>query len=155
MTPDSGDEEEPAPAAGDFNVVLGLPPHGSIGSGNVYIRDADARSNVIHNSPESEAYGFGAHAGPGSKAFGAFANAGGEPKLLPLLQQLVATLQEAGDGEGAASAAELMVQVQSSKPDAGVIARAWQVAKAAATVNGATTLALQVEPIVHSMLRAL
>ena len=97
---DKEDEKEPAPTAGDFNVVLGPPPHGSIGSGNVYIRDADAHGNVIHNSPESEAYGFGARASRGGKAFGAFANADGEPELLTLLQQIVAALQEAGNDRG-------------------------------------------------------
>ncbi len=149
------DEKEPVPTAGDFNVVLGPPPHGSIGSGNVYIRDTDAHGNVTHNSPESEAYGFGARASWGGKAFGAFANADGEPELLLLLQQLVAALQEAGNDEGAGAATQLMVEVQSSKPDAGVIGRTWGAAKAAATLNGATTLALRVEPLIHSLLQAL
>ena len=152
---DKEDGEEPAPTSGDFNVVVGPPPRGSIGSGNVYIRDADAHGNVIHNSPESEAYGFGARAGPSGKAFGAFANAGAQPELLPLLQQLVAALQKAGDGEGTTAVTQLMTEVQSSEPDAGIIKRTWDTVKAAATVNDATAVVLRVEPLIHSLLQAL
>lgn len=148
-------EQESTPTGGDYNVVLGPPPPGSIGSGNVYIRDADARGNVSHNSPESEAVGFAAHAGPGGKAFGAFASAGGESELVPLLQELVATLQGAGDEKGAETTAELIAEALSANPDANIIGRTWGVAKAAATLNGATALALKVEPLIHSLLNAL
>jgi hypothetical protein len=48
-----------------------------------------------------------------------------------------------------------MVEVQSSKPDTGIIRRTWDAAKAAATLNGATTLALRVEPLIRSLLHAL
>lgn len=150
--PDEPEEPDEPPTAGDYNVVLGPPPPGSIGSGNVYVRDADARGNVMHNGPEAEAIGFGAQAGPGGKSIGAFSGATGETELIPLLRDLVAALQTAGDGDGAAAATDLVRQVQSRQPNAGAIARAWEIANGAATLNGLTTLALRIEPLIHALL---
>lgn len=131
-------------------VVMGnVSPDTEVGDGSVVVGPTDANGNTIINQPM--AVGRNAQAGPQSIAIGAGANAGAGFNLAAALHEIEAIARQNNDTGVLSELAKVMSEFSKPRPDKSIILKAWEVVKAAGSLNGAHALLAKITAAIAAL----
>lgn len=135
---------------GKDTVVIGnVSPNTEVGDGSVVIGPTDANGNTIINQPM--AIGRNAQAGPQSIAIGAGANAGAGFNLAAALHEVAEIAKQNNDTNVLNELTKVMSELAKPQPDKSIILKAWEVVKAAGSLNGAYSLLAKITAAIAAL----